>query len=198
MSFPSDVRIDFGDEFLNQDEDANLRAIDPNDIVVQQPQQQQQQQPQQQPHQVEAQQHFDVSHPLSSYPEPDPVPVSSVVCSLSSSHSQEVPSVPTLVLTPPHPQPQPPQGHPSTSSSPPSPSPTPTPPKTRKPRKKKDPNAPSAVSSAYAFFFKDRQASVKAHNPNAKFGEVSKIVASLWEALSEENKVWTHVNRFKS
>ena len=44
------------------------------------------------------------------------------------------------------------------------------------------------MSSAYAFFFKETQASVKTHNPGAKFGEVSKIVASMWEALGEEGK----------
>ena len=55
-------------------------------------------------------------------------------------------------------------------------------------RKKKDPNAPASVSSAYAFFFKDTQASVKSQNPNAKFGEVSKIVAQMWEAMGNEDK----------
>ena len=55
-------------------------------------------------------------------------------------------------------------------------------------RKKKDPNAPASVSSAYAFFFKDTQASVKSQNPNAKFGEVSKIVAQMWEAMGDEDK----------
>lgn len=58
----------------------------------------------------------------------------------------------------------------------------------RRQRKKKDPNAPAAVSSAYAFFFKETQASVKTHNPGAKFGEVSKIVATMWEVLPEEEK----------
>ncbi len=62
-------------------------------------------------------------------------------------------------------------------------------PKTKKPRKKRDPNAPSAVSSAYAFFFKETQASVKRHNPEAKFGEVSKLVAHLWESAPEEEKL---------
>ncbi len=61
-------------------------------------------------------------------------------------------------------------------------------PPARRTRRKKDPNAPASVSSAYAFFFKDTQASVKTHNPSAKFGEVSKIVASMWDALDEEGK----------
>jgi len=66
-------------------------------------------------------------------------------------------------------------------------SPAPAKPK-RATRKKKDPNAPASVSSAYAFFFKDTQASVKSQNPNAKFGEVSKIVAQMWEAMGFEDK----------
>ena len=42
--------------------------------------------------------------------------------------------------------------------------------------------------SAYALFFRDTQATIKGHNPNASFGEVSKIVASMWEALETDNK----------
>ena len=60
--------------------------------------------------------------------------------------------------------------------------------KAKRTRKKKDPNAPSPVSSAYGFFFRETQVSVKTHNPNIKFGELSKIVASMWESLAEENK----------
>ena len=55
-------------------------------------------------------------------------------------------------------------------------------------RKKKDPNAPAGPSSAYALFFRDKQAAIKAQNPAAKFGDISKIVASLWDALGEEEK----------
>ena len=42
--------------------------------------------------------------------------------------------------------------------------------------------------SAYALFFRDTQANIKAQNPNATFGEVSKIVASMWDGLGEEQK----------
>lgn len=42
--------------------------------------------------------------------------------------------------------------------------------------------------SAYALFFRDTQANIKAQNPNATFGEVSKIVASMWDGLAEEEK----------
>ena len=40
-----------------------------------------------------------------------------------------------------------------------------TPKKKRAPRKKKDPNAPAGVTSAYTFFFRARQAAIKAQNP---------------------------------
>ncbi len=36
---------------------------------------------------------------------------------------------------------------------------------TRATKKKKDPNAPSAACSAYTLFFRDKQATVKEHNP---------------------------------
>jgi HMG (high mobility group) box len=42
--------------------------------------------------------------------------------------------------------------------------------------------------SAYALFFRDTQAAIKGQNPNASFGEVSKIVASMWAALDVEHK----------
>ena len=43
--------------------------------------------------------------------------------------------------------------------------------------------------SAYALFFRDSQASIKGRNPNASFGDVSKMVASLWDSLDPDNKV---------
>lgn len=42
--------------------------------------------------------------------------------------------------------------------------------------------------SAYALFFRDTQAAIKGQNPNATFGDVSKIVASMWDGLGEEQK----------
>jgi hypothetical protein len=42
--------------------------------------------------------------------------------------------------------------------------------------------------SAYALFFRDTQAAIKGQNPNASFGEVSKIVASMWDALDADHK----------
>ena len=58
----------------------------------------------------------------------------------------------------------------------------------KKERKKKDPNEPQKPVSAYALFFRDTQAAIKGQNPNATFGEVSKIVASMWDSLAEEQK----------
>ncbi|XP_057714160.1 TOX high mobility group box family member 4-A isoform X2 [Corythoichthys intestinalis] len=55
-------------------------------------------------------------------------------------------------------------------------------------RLKKDPNEPQKPVSAYALFFRDTQAAIKGQNPNASFGEVSKIVASMWDSLAEEQK----------
>uniref|UniRef100_A0A1W7R9D8 Thymocyte selection-associated high mobility group box protein TOX n=1 Tax=Hadrurus spadix TaxID=141984 RepID=A0A1W7R9D8_9SCOR len=61
-------------------------------------------------------------------------------------------------------------------------------PKPQKKKKKKDPNEPQKPVSAYALFFRDRQAAIKGQNPNASFGEVSKIVASMWDSLDAEHK----------
>ncbi|XP_028993485.1 TOX high mobility group box family member 4b isoform X2 [Betta splendens] len=58
----------------------------------------------------------------------------------------------------------------------------------KKAKKKRDPNEPQKPVSAYALFFRDTQAAIKGQNPNATFGEVSKIVASMWDSLGEEQK----------
>ncbi|XP_051887249.1 TOX high mobility group box family member 2 isoform X3 [Pristis pectinata] len=60
--------------------------------------------------------------------------------------------------------------------------------KAQKKKKKKDPNEPQKPVSAYALFFRDTQAAIKGQNPNATFGDVSKIVASMWDGLGEEQK----------
>lgn len=78
-------------------------------------------------------------------------------------------------------------------------------PKPQKKKKKKDPNEPQKPVSAYALFFRDTQAAIKGQNPNATFGDVSKIVASMWDSLGEEQKqvrladIWTldHVAPFR-
>ncbi|XP_022237527.1 thymocyte selection-associated high mobility group box protein TOX-like isoform X2 [Limulus polyphemus] len=55
-------------------------------------------------------------------------------------------------------------------------------------KKKRDPNEPQKPVSAYALFFRDTQAAIKGQNPSASFGEVSKIVASMWDGLDAEHK----------
>ncbi|KAL1428969.1 hypothetical protein MTO96_016712 [Rhipicephalus appendiculatus] len=57
-----------------------------------------------------------------------------------------------------------------------------------KKKKKRDPNEPQKPVSAYALFFRDTQAAIKGQNPNASFGEVSKIVASMWDGLEADHK----------
>lgn len=61
-------------------------------------------------------------------------------------------------------------------------------PKVTKKKKKKDPNEPQKPVSAYALFFRDTQAAIKGQSPNASFGEVSKIVAQMWDGLDPEHK----------
>lgn len=61
-------------------------------------------------------------------------------------------------------------------------------PKVSKRKKRRDPNEPQKPVSAYALFFRDSQAAIKAANPNAAFGDVSKIVASMWDGLDPDNK----------
>lgn len=60
-------------------------------------------------------------------------------------------------------------------------------------RKKKDPNEPQKPVSAYALFFRDTQSAIKGQNPNASFGEVSKIVASMWDSLADDQKQVLHL-----
>ena len=55
-------------------------------------------------------------------------------------------------------------------------------------KKRRDPNEPQKPVSAYALFFRDTQATIKGSQPNASFGEVSKIVASMWDSLDPESK----------
>ncbi|GAU96793.1 hypothetical protein RvY_08182-2 [Ramazzottius varieornatus] len=55
-------------------------------------------------------------------------------------------------------------------------------------RRKRDPNEPTKPVSAYALFFRDKQANIKGSKPDATFGEVSKIVAQMWDNLDPEKK----------
>ena len=42
--------------------------------------------------------------------------------------------------------------------------------------------------SAYALFFRDTQAAIKRSSPRASFGDISKRVAALWDALDPDTK----------
>ncbi|XP_077598444.1 TOX high mobility group box family member 4b [Stigmatopora nigra] len=53
---------------------------------------------------------------------------------------------------------------------------------------KEDPDEPQKPVPAYALFFRDTQAAIKGQNPKATIGEVSKIVASMWDSLGKEQK----------
>ncbi len=59
---------------------------------------------------------------------------------------------------------------------------------TRRSKKKRDPAEPQKPVSAYALFFRDMQAGIKARNPNASFGDVSKHVAAMWDNLDPDTK----------
>ncbi|RWS06827.1 hypothetical protein B4U79_08817 [Dinothrombium tinctorium] len=61
--------------------------------------------------------------------------------------------------------------------------------KKKKVNRKKDVSKPPKPVSAYAHFFREKQTEIKSKNPDASFGEVSKIVASEWESLPNETKV---------
>ena len=56
--------------------------------------------------------------------------------------------------------------------------------KKKKANRKKESNNNKKSASGYAHFFRERQARIKEENKSASFGEISKIVASEWEALS--------------
>ena len=58
----------------------------------------------------------------------------------------------------------------------------------RAPSVGKDTKPPQAPLSAYAFFFKETQASIKSQQPDATFESVSKIVETMWQALEENQK----------
>jgi len=58
----------------------------------------------------------------------------------------------------------------------------------RKPKKDKDPNAPKRGSSGYIFFGKKRRPELKEENPGISFGDLTKLIAEEWNALSDKKK----------
>jgi len=55
--------------------------------------------------------------------------------------------------------------------------------------KRKDPNAPKRPMSAFMMFSRDKRDEIKRQNPNASFGEIGKMVADRWMAMTEDEKV---------
>ncbi len=53
-------------------------------------------------------------------------------------------------------------------------------------KKKKDPNAPKRNMSAFFLYSNDVRATVKEDNPEAKFGDIAKIISRQYKALSEK------------
>ncbi|XP_065361443.1 TOX high mobility group box family member 4 isoform X2 [Calliphora vicina] len=51
-----------------------------------------------------------------------------------------------------------------------------------------DQNEPAKPLSAYALFFRDTVSAIKQQNPSCSFQELSKIVASMWDALDPVHK----------
>ena len=64
----------------------------------------------------------------------------------------------------------------------------PAPKRSKKSSRHRDPNEPQKPVSAYALFFRDTQAQIKSRSPAATFGEVSKMVAGLWDSLDPDSK----------
>ena len=64
----------------------------------------------------------------------------------------------------------------------------PAPKRSKKSSRHRDPNEPQKPVSAYALFFRDTQAQIKSRSPAATFGEVSKMVAALWDSLDPDSK----------
>eukprot|EP00594_Rhizosolenia_setigera_P008762 CAMPEP_0178969778 /NCGR_PEP_ID=MMETSP0789-20121207/19082_1 /TAXON_ID=3005 /ORGANISM="Rhizosolenia setigera, Strain CCMP 1694" /LENGTH=200 /DNA_ID=CAMNT_0020656023 /DNA_START=29 /DNA_END=628 /DNA_ORIENTATION=+ len=63
-----------------------------------------------------------------------------------------------------------------------------SPTKKRKPRKKKDPNAPKRPSSTFTLFVKENRAKIREQNPDLSFGDISKLVGQKFKELEGEAK----------
>ncbi|KAF5832780.1 FACT complex subunit SSRP1-A [Dunaliella salina] len=59
---------------------------------------------------------------------------------------------------------------------------------TKKPRKKKDPNAPKKNMTSYMHFSNAMRSKMKAENPSASFGELAKLISERWKTISPEEK----------
>jgi hypothetical protein len=55
-------------------------------------------------------------------------------------------------------------------------------------RRKKDPYAPKAPLNGYLVYFNEERAEMRSKNPNMSFGELTKIIATKWKELPNEDK----------
>lgn len=55
-------------------------------------------------------------------------------------------------------------------------------------KKTKDPNAPKRPMTAYMWYATEHREEVRKAHPDAKFGDVGKLIGEQWRALSEKDK----------
>ncbi|KDQ17139.1 hypothetical protein BOTBODRAFT_30512 [Botryobasidium botryosum FD-172 SS1] len=61
-----------------------------------------------------------------------------------------------------------------------------------KAKKEKDPSAPKKPRSPFLFFCSDWRERIKAENPDAKFGDLGKLLGAKWKELAgDEKKTYT-------
>lgn len=58
----------------------------------------------------------------------------------------------------------------------------------KKPKVKKDPNAPKRAPSGYILFGQERRPQLKDEDPNMTFGELTKAIAAEWNEMSAKEK----------
>ncbi|MBT4478789.1 MAG: HMG-box domain-containing protein, partial [Flavobacteriales bacterium] len=59
--------------------------------------------------------------------------------------------------------------------------------KSKNTKKKKDPAAPKKNKSSYLFYCAENRKIIKQKNPDAKFGEVAKLVSAEWKKCKDKN-----------
>ena len=61
--------------------------------------------------------------------------------------------------------------------------------KEKKPRKKKDPNAPKKSLSSYMYFTIETRPQIKKDFPTLSFGDIAKKLGEMWKSLDAKDKV---------
>lgn len=62
------------------------------------------------------------------------------------------------------------------------------PPSSKQTKKRRDPNAPKAVSNAYMIFCKSQRAELKAQNPDLPFGKIGAKLGEIWRQMTPDEK----------